>query len=358
MIAVLETLDDIDWGRLRHAYGGAADVPDRIRALRSTDPQVREKTLHALYGNIFHQGTRYQASAYAVPFLLELLAAPDTPERSEISQLLVALAIGYDETYLPGPLLIQPTREAPESEEKRVVLAAYDAVRLGVPLYRELLRDGDDLTRVWAAYALGWFPEEASGSVPALAAACADANRDVAATALVATGLLGADPGDLNTSDPLLRWGAAIAAACVRRESASQSVVDDLLRWTVGEHQVETEVPYLAGDLGGYASLALRQFGPRHADAAFDSLLTRIPQVSGLAAMPPVEAALRMVFPAGCPAGTAYADLDDRQQRLVRTLAGSPSTWLWGDSPFGNFSGMVGDWGLPNSSAAMRAYCG
>ena len=54
-----------------------------------------------LYGTIFHQGTRYQASAHAVPFLFEVLAAPDTAERDQLVGLLASIAIGYDESWLP-----------------------------------------------------------------------------------------------------------------------------------------------------------------------------------------------------------------------------------------------------------------
>lgn len=64
---MLASLDMIDWADLTHAYGRATDVPDQIRALRSADPGIRDKALHSLYGNIFHQGTRFEASAYAVP---------------------------------------------------------------------------------------------------------------------------------------------------------------------------------------------------------------------------------------------------------------------------------------------------
>jgi len=31
------------------------------------DPKVRSETLHALYGNVFHQGTRFPAACSEVP---------------------------------------------------------------------------------------------------------------------------------------------------------------------------------------------------------------------------------------------------------------------------------------------------
>jgi len=60
------------------------------------------QALHALYGNIFHEGTRYEATVHAVPFLARLAADGQTPHRDQIVHLLAALAIGYDETFLPA----------------------------------------------------------------------------------------------------------------------------------------------------------------------------------------------------------------------------------------------------------------
>jgi hypothetical protein len=68
----LAGLDDVDWAGLRHAYGPAGDTPGLLRALVSESPAKREHAVHELYGNIFHQGSRYEATAHAVPFLAGL----------------------------------------------------------------------------------------------------------------------------------------------------------------------------------------------------------------------------------------------------------------------------------------------
>src|SRR5215471_2299857 len=94
-MALLEKLDDVKWVELTHAYGPAGDVPGLIRDLSSHDPRDRQQAMHALYGNIWHQGTVYQASAHAVPFLAELLRSDDVPDKDEILLLLRALANGH-----------------------------------------------------------------------------------------------------------------------------------------------------------------------------------------------------------------------------------------------------------------------
>jgi hypothetical protein len=94
-------LDAVDWAHLKHAYGPAIDVPGQIRALASTDAKAREAAEYELYGNIFHQGTRYQATPHAIPFLLDLVRDRKTPARANIVTLLGFLAIGYDEYFIP-----------------------------------------------------------------------------------------------------------------------------------------------------------------------------------------------------------------------------------------------------------------
>src|SRR5262249_15538105 len=94
---MLDQLDDIPWNRLMHAYGPADDVPDLLRRLKTASPELTGEAspLWHLFGNICHQGgTIYQATAYAVPFLIELAACPLVPDRVGILGLLDAIATG------------------------------------------------------------------------------------------------------------------------------------------------------------------------------------------------------------------------------------------------------------------------
>lgn len=397
---MLERLSEVAWAELEHAYGSAADVPDLIRGLRAADPEVREKARWHLYGNIFHQGTRYEASAHAVPFLLELLADPATPERAAILELVTSLAIGYDESWLPdafpaasyrqravgGEQLLQaapnPTGDEDddssyqywESLDERqqeqlsahIELAVYDAARAGVPLYCALLADEDPRMRVAAAYALAWFSEDATASVGPLTSAAGDPQASVAATALVALGLIGTDDAAaaqtaraaLTDRRALVRWGAAVALARLHGTAADAAVPTELLTWAGGDSPSRTEIPYLDGNVAGYAALALRHLGDAHADTAFDALLARIPAVSGPEALPVLGEALRRAFP--CGRGTAdacFAVLNERQQQLLKALAASPSTWGWGQyASFGNLTLMLGAYGLPADVDAMKSF--
>ena len=245
----LDGLDAIGWASMAHAYGPAADVPGQIRGLASADPRTREESLYCLFGTIFHQGGRFEASAFAVPFLLRLLAHPDVPDRAGIADLLAGLAIGFDTSYLPHPVPIAALRarasgapvkvpppprrlrkplsspgrsirserceDGPEYRQWRSLrhsaqlgweVAAYDAVAAGAAVFAGLLGDEVAALRLRGAYLLAWFPEHAALSVPSLLNA-AQRERDpaVAATMLVAAGLAGGDSAD-GLRRPCGRW--------------------------------------------------------------------------------------------------------------------------------------------------------
>ncbi|PYC65468.1 hypothetical protein C7C45_28475 [Micromonospora arborensis] len=410
---MLDGLDDIDWARLGHAYGAADDVPGQLRALLSPDPATRDEALGDLYTNVFHQGNRFEASAYAVPFLLELLADPATPDPAAVAGLLSALAVGYDEGVLPEGFPVAEYRRVAEggrellaakpppwtgtdeskkeyveytyveslsaAEQSRlwayVDLATYDAVRAGVPVFRALLKHSDSGVRTVAAYVLAWFPEDADGSVSALAGAIdaaaepgVESTPGEVATMLVASGLLGAAPDVRWLADPrpVLRWAAAIGRVRVLGAAADPATVEELLSWASAPHDdaatgpVEGDwVPFLEGDLGGYAGLALRQLGPQHADRAFDALLDRLPTVSGERSLTVLGVALRLAFPDGpAAAGTPVAALPPRPRRLAEVLGRSTEPWLIDGQEFGNVAMLVDEYGLPGSRETMLAYLG
>ncbi|WP_354637735.1 hypothetical protein [Kitasatospora camelliae] len=411
---VLAGLDAIDWASLEHAYGAAADVPGRLRALGGDDPEARAQALHSLYGSIFHQGTRYEASAYAVPFLARMAAAGELPGRAEAVELLAALAIGYDEAHLPGGVAIEGWRrgieefraqdraeilarydawvaEAATEEEHRLrafrrrlydpegelaaaeaELAAYDAVRQEVPALAALLADTDPAVRTATAHLLAWFPEEAAASLPQLLD-LADRETDpvTAATVLVAAGLLG-DAATaarvrpfLTAQDPTVRWGAAIAlarlagtgtSAATDASAVDAAVLAELAATGAGESdEDEPGVPFLDGDLRGYAAVALAELADRYPAEALDAVTTSLASASGPAAFPVTSAALRLAFGPRPPADLPpFAALEERQRRLVRVLAAlDEQTWCWG-----NFLEILGGWHLPRSRAELRAYAG
>lgn len=183
---MLEGLDRVDWKTLRHAYGSAADVPGLIRALLSEDPVERNAALHELFGNIYHQGTVYEASAYAVPCLMELLASPSTPDREAVACLLASIAsgTGYFEVHASDESSADKWRQIlgkdgrsleGELERERVVK---EAVRLeavkALPMLVPFLSSDDAEVRMSIASAFAAYPDQRERYLPLLEAALAD----------------------------------------------------------------------------------------------------------------------------------------------------------------------------------------
>ncbi|TDB76129.1 HEAT repeat domain-containing protein [Actinomadura sp. KC216] len=401
--APLAGLDDVDWANLEHAYGPADDVPDLLRALASESASERGKAMHALYGNIFHQGSRYEATAHAVPFLAALADDPRVRDRAGIVLLLSAIAVGYDESYLPRGVEIaewragiermraaDPDEElhrmeewvaAADEEGERSVretrlavfdleeslrhaeaeLGAYDAVRATVPTLRGLLGDPDPEIRAAAAYALGWFPEEAAGTLPALRPLLAPgAAAEVAANAIVSAGLLGGHDlvpslrTFLTGEDALLRHAAAIALA--RLDDTGPDVLDTLeAAATQPPEHTAPGVHHLDGNMRGYATMTLAEVEEGAHPRLLGAMLKGLALSSGPEAFPTVDAVLRHVFgqPGDAPR-PPFEELTEPQQRTVRTLAEmGDDTWRWG-----NFTLMLSAWGLPSRQADCRAYAG
>ena len=81
--AILEAVRDADWGSLWHAYGPATEVPAQLGAVITGDDATRDEAWWNLWGNIYHEGTIYEATVPAVPVLIALAAWRDYPDRAE-----------------------------------------------------------------------------------------------------------------------------------------------------------------------------------------------------------------------------------------------------------------------------------
>jgi hypothetical protein len=158
------------------------------------------------------------------------------------------------------------------------------------------------------------------------------------------------DPRDV------VRWGAAVGLARLRGPSAGQRVADELLGWVGSGRPSDERIPFLDGNLRGYAARAALQLSDAHTESLFAELLEGLPSVSGTEALSVADTALRIAFPVPLAEGTLFATLDDRQRRLVRALADSPGTWRLMGHTFGNFSLLVHAYGLPVDVDAMAAY--
>lgn len=89
-------LDDPRWNDLQHAYGRAADVPELLRALKtSTDPKTSypDEPWHSLWSSLCHQGDAYTASYAAVPHIVEIARGANSPIDPSFLALPVAIEV-------------------------------------------------------------------------------------------------------------------------------------------------------------------------------------------------------------------------------------------------------------------------
>ncbi|ROO85688.1 hypothetical protein EDD29_3236 [Actinocorallia herbida] len=291
----LPGLDEVAWGSVHHAYGTAEDVPGQLRALASAEVDERRNAYRRLYGNVYHQGTRWEASPYVVPFLGWLLDDPGTPERGSVIELLRAVALGdADDSGLPfDPVLefaradrLTPDRaraavlclyeydDAPECDEDDMndsaVAWARDCHRAAAALQPRLIawtRDPDPVVAATAAELLAWLPAT-SESVAALLAVPEGRDLPRASANLALAHLPATGPAVprllitlLDAPHPAVRLTAAVALAY----RAATPFPDKALTLLVEapSHPIPSAVFPLpwTRPLMGFAALALQRLG-------------------------------------------------------------------------------------------------
>lgn len=89
-------LDSDRWGKLKHAYGAATDVPGLLRVLaQSTGPResLEAEPWFTLWSALCHQGDTYTASFAALPHLVDLACTTEGPIDFGFFQLPAAIEI-------------------------------------------------------------------------------------------------------------------------------------------------------------------------------------------------------------------------------------------------------------------------
>jgi hypothetical protein len=344
---MLEGLDEIDWQSLSHAYGPADDVPDQLRALAFGDTEEQESALWSFYGNIYHQGTVYHATAYAVPFLIEILTSPDFQAKHDILYLLSHLASGY--SYLDAHQDFEWEKQKAEAdpdgfqaqlqEELGWVRAARDAVYRYHPHYVALLGEETPKTRATAAYLLACFKEQHETLLPVLYERLTQESDTVVESALILViGYLAPYENEvaiavvepyLAPDSPLLtRWAAAMTLARLMSTHAPESVLSMLVKILQSGEAIEEletalkEIPWWEGGLLGATCTTLSLMGKTRILPFLPHLLGALPDIPWTGMQDVVYALLLLVFN-GQPMGESLhaRDLDDFQRRTLQAIA-------------------------------------
>jgi hypothetical protein len=232
---MLHELDEIDWAKLGHAYGEAANVPDLLRQAASEDGARAEEALSELHGSVLHQGTVYSATVAAVPFLVELARSAPT-RRGEFTWMVGMLA---DSHWAHGADFIQVRAAVAERADGLL----------------PLLADAQPDVRAAAAYALAQCDADPA---PLWARWGVEEDPRVRASLLLALG--GRDPGGCAA----VAVSAVVSGAPAVRVAAALALLRSHASWPEGA---------VASVLSAIDDGAEVEYAWQHADEVIDELL-------------------------------------------------------------------------------------
>ena len=335
---MLERLDKVPWAELEHAYGSAEDVPALLRKLLSPDPEVRRKTIWTLYGNVFHQGTRYPATPYVIPFLMELCECSETPKRGHLLDYWKSLITGYftvqerpiwgdGENIYWGDEIQQVDGDDPYSEALHQI---YRESLKGHDLLLDLLEEADPSIRAGSAGVLACLSTAADKSAPRLEAVLA--KEPVGwVRAAIAFAL-----GELRVAEPLRRILAEDAspearcmAACeLARFSPDSSLVEPLLRFAAEPIEGYDGIPGAGGKSTGDAADAVLHLPKEVKWRAAPILCERLRQTRSFDTMPLVRTLISTGFE---PRDKPLRELNDAQRQILVCLVDCQEIWSIGN---------------------------
>lgn len=296
----LAGLDSINWSQLTHAYGPADDVPLLLRQLQSTDPEIHLTALDECWSSIYHQGTRYSASAKAVPFLYSLLDHEATKNRSNLLYLIVAIAIGHPDWSVPNGLRVaeweKRITDMKEEDRKFAIheFKSYEAVERGISSVIQCLNEESAAMRATAAHALAFFPRQLETTVPALLELLSrESCKAVRGTAVLALAILFVSLEDNSKrssitqqirdyQDPccgiedIYSWSCALALVIlgVARKDLVEKVARVLIDW---KYLSELNASIGPDDSFPFDMLDLRHLARKVLDKAGISITTNVP---------------------------------------------------------------------------------
>ncbi|HLF89598.1 MAG TPA: HEAT repeat domain-containing protein [Anaerolineales bacterium] len=343
---MLDKLDTIHWNELTHAFGDASDLPILIRALASDQRDEREEAFGVLYTNIWHHGVVFEASAFVVPFLVELVEHADNADRGEILVLLAHLATGNSlleiHQQIEGPeALDSPELKVQLARERQWVLQTRQTTQRFIPTYVRLLEDPDPDVRAASAYLLACFRGEARKIAPIILRRLGKEKhaRSRASLVLCLGALANGNPSYLQCFESirksnlpdLVRLAAAMAEARNLRETTPDETLELLVDVITNIDPLlpaeYKRLPWADGHVAGDASLVLCYFGPQRAVQAIPDLLQALHYVDAHSALHIVYTLLFSAFGGRKGQSWQAKELNNSQRLVLTALLDNETVW-------------------------------
>ncbi|MGY0060995.1 HEAT repeat domain-containing protein [Streptomyces sp. LZ34] len=310
-------IEDVDWASLKHAYGAATDVPGLLGALRSADAEDRNGAFYDMYGSLCHQGSVYEATAAAVPFLVDILLEPGYPDRQDLLSFLGDVCHGGDTGHA----------------------AALAVMAVQVPRLTPLLRDGDAGVRFRVLWALS--SAELREAADDVARLTADPEPSVRAGAWLALGEMDAGrlSADCGEADGGEADGAVRLAWALARAPRGGAEVADTLTGLLCDGESLTRLHEWTRALTRDSPLARcesllasGEASPELLDAVCALLVSETDEDR---AMSLYEMLLAATFGPrareSLPTPFTRDDLDPRQRRVLAAIAAGDAAWALGN---------------------------
>lgn len=345
---MLEGLERIDWESLGHAYGPAGDVPGLVRGLASVEKKVRDDSLRALWGNIWHQGSVYEATAHAVPFLIELASSEKIQDRDLILIFLAALANGTSYLDVHQHLTLFKDIHGAEMEteswqmdlarERSWVQATRSAVANGKDVFIRMVDHPDWKVRESAAYLLASLGKEAAEAATVLAKrlACEQVAR-ARISFLLALGPLGAETlphlerAFASEREPAAKLAAALSIVGLARERATESTIGFLIDALSQAEEFEPSYegsPWIDADLETLISSFLQAIGPERGAAAVPAIVRALNRSNAKSARRIARALLGLLFgEKKTETKQSQSELTEAQREALRAICKSSGAW-------------------------------
>ncbi|MBD2182761.1 HEAT repeat domain-containing protein [Planktothrix sp. FACHB-1355] len=371
---MLENLETIDWHQLTHAYGPADDIPVLIRYLTSENTELREAAIYELYGNIWHQGSVYEASAFAIPFLIELLQNEHVQKKEQILILLAYLARGnsWHKKHQNSIFLIDD-RDTPEFQEKvkieqTWVVNARNRVYEGLRLYLNLLADADPKIRIASAYTLACLPDRAPEIIPEMLKCLhREADRQAKASMVLSLGTL-VEPESKylalfteilhsKTSD-LVKLVAAMMLTQLARNKTPQEAIAFLVN-TISDSksvaELYSQLPWADGDVVADVSRYFCYLEAESNQFPLTDLIEALSTVDAYSALTVAETLLYVTFNGKTIlADEKMSELTKTQRIVLSAIAQSENTWKYD----ANMSQILKSFALPMWREKLLALVG
>ncbi|MBI2214766.1 MAG: hypothetical protein HYU52_14060 [Acidobacteria bacterium] len=382
---LLDGLSRVDWSALHHAYGAAVDVPDLLHALVEPDSaptalcaeakgarrDIRDHVEWTLWGNVFHQGTRWQVTATVVPFLVEILR--DGPKDDELRRFLISylhhLAIGYPEDTFPDRIdpdeafralegKVDPGGEPDYGQDASFGIWARDAYLAVEEAIDTIARfiDADDNESALEAIALvASFPRCGTKTVPLLREVARTRRDQRAAHAVISLAQLVdgdalEDAAHLVASDD--RAVAVQAACAVILEDATRVSNDAIGLLTAPLGDLAGARSTHAGSLSQLVGRCLVLVPGSERERAMDAIAYQHRDATPIERVSLSASLLSLAF-AGERAPDSAAGLTPPQRRAIEAIR-DHGAFVIDNAQFTNYALLMREWGLPDSAKGVR----